>query len=87
MRRTITIATTLALVAAGACNAGSKGGAQDTGYVQDGDTGAASPGASYTPNTTAPDSNTAKSTGTPGVAGVPQAKSSDISEPTGKSPR
>lgn len=83
------IAAALALAAAAACS-GPKGGAQDTGYAQDGDSGAAAPATetNITPMQ-APDSTTgvAAPTGRPGVAGVPQARDADVARPDGKNPR
>lgn len=70
--------------------AGSDEGAMDTGYANDGDTGAAAPatqgGLDYMQP---PDSTTGVSapTGRPGVAGVPQAKDADVSAPVGQNPR
>lgn len=86
---TRSIAAALVLAATAACS-GPKGGAQDTGYAQDADTGAAAPAteSGITPMQP-PDSTTgvASPTGRPGVAGVPQARSSDVAAPDGKNPR
>lgn len=86
MTRMRSIALVGAVLLLAACNPGSKGGAQDTGYVAD-DTGMASPNAGYTP-VVPPDSTAgvAKSSGTAGVAGVKGATDDAISAPEGKSP-
>ena len=87
--KTRSIAAALVLGAAAACS-GPKGGAQDTGYAQDGDTGAAAPAteSGITPMQP-PDSTTgvASPTGRPGVAGVPQARNADVARPDGSNPR
>lgn len=82
--------TGAALATLAACNPGSKGGAQDSGYATDADTGAAAPATqSQVSPMQPPDSTTGVSapTGQPGVAGVRNAPSSDVSAPTGERPR
>ena len=83
MIKRLLLLTTCAALAT-ACNSGSKGSAQDTGYAADADTGAASPGASYSPQG-APDSNTAKSTGQGSAAGT-RSNGTDIGPPQGTNP-
>lgn len=78
----------IALVATAACTS-PQGGAQDTGYATDADTGAAAPATqtNVTP-TQPPDSTTGVSspTGRPGAAGVPQARGANVAEPDGQNP-
>lgn len=86
----MTYRTFLAAIALGtaACTS-PQGGAQDTGYAQDGDTGAAAPATqSNIRHSQPPDSTTGVSspTGRPGAAGVPQAKDANIAEPVGQNP-
>lgn len=90
LARAVACAALLATV--GACT-DSQGGAQDSPYAQDGDTGAAAPATetNVTPMQ-APDSTAgvARSTGTGGSAGVKNnqgAKGSDIAQPSGQTPR
>lgn len=80
IRRTVVITAICASLAA--CNTGSKGSAQDTGYAGDGDTGAPAPATQpqVTPSQP-PDSTTGVSapTGRPGSAGAPNARKGTVS--------
>ena len=87
MRRTFM--TAAAIVALAACG-GAEDGAQETGYANDGDTGAAAPATEgKLEHLQPPDSTTGVSspTGRPGSAGVPPAVDANIAEPQGKNPR
>jgi uncharacterized lipoprotein len=88
IRSTFLAAAAVALLAG--CASSTDDAAQEQGYANDGDTGAAAPATrtNVTPMQP-PDSTTgvASPTGRPGAAGVPQAQDANIAEPIGKNPQ
>lgn len=88
MRSSIFAAATFALLAG--CADSSDDVAQEQGYANDGDTGAAAPATRTNITPMQPPDSTAgvaSPTGRPGAAGVPQARDANVAEPDGQNPR